>query len=112
MRPPMHRPARRLPKPNTRPSASARGYDARWRRIRNQILVSEPLCRVCSREGRVVPAVEVDHADHDVTNLDPSNLVPLCKTHHSRKTVAQDGGFGRAPAHPGPGQRTAKLADG
>ncbi|GAB5501332.1 MAG: HNH endonuclease signature motif containing protein [Pseudohongiellaceae bacterium] len=77
-----------------RPSSTARGYDAKWRRIRNRVLAGEPNCRVC---GRV--ATEVDH----ITPLTRggthalSNLQPLCKSCHSKKTVREDGGWGRKP---------------
>ena len=78
-------------KPDTRPSASARGYDRKWRRIRAMYLRSHKECVICG-----APAEEVDHiislaegGTHKWTNLQA-----LCKTHHSQKTVDVDGGFG------------------
>jgi 5-methylcytosine-specific restriction protein A len=57
------------------------------------VLAARPVCEVCQRES----AAHVDHrvslADggtHDVVNLQS-----LCHSCHSKKTVAQDGGFGR-----------------
>lgn len=85
--------------PDDRPSAHKRGYDWTWRKIRLAVLASEPLCRPCAAEGLTVEAV---HVDHDVpleaggTN-DLSNLVPMCHSCHSRKTVLQDGGLGHSP---------------
>lgn len=78
-------------KPDTRPSASKRGYDRKWRRIRVHYLRHHPNCVVCSE-----PATEVDHI---ITLAEGgsnkwSNLQSFCKTHHSKKTVAADGGFG------------------
>ena len=34
---------------------------------------------VCCEEDKIV---EVHHLDHDKKNNDPSNLIPLCPTHH------------------------------
>ena len=73
-----------------RPSSAKRGYDRKWRLIRASFLKAHPLCACGAR------AVEADH-------LIPlrqggthawSNLRPLCKPCHSRKTATQDGGFG------------------
>ena len=86
-----HKP-KRLPRRDDRDSASKRGYDRRWRRLRIAVLSGEPLCRECGK-----PATEVDHivaiakGGEDVE----SNLQPLCKPCHSRKTATQDGGLGR-----------------
>lgn len=60
----------------------------RWRRIRQQLLNAEPLCRSCKDSDRITPANEIDHADGDAYNNAPDNLVPLCKPCHSRKTAA------------------------
>ena len=37
-----------------RESAYRRGYGARWRKLRAQILMDEPLCRECRKAGRIV----------------------------------------------------------
>ena len=70
-----------------RGSAASRGYNARWRRVRAQILAEEPLCRRHFARGEIVPAVEVHHIDGDVTNLARENLEPLCKQCHARETA-------------------------
>lgn len=90
-RPPTHKP-RRARLSDGRPSASARGYDAHWRRLRLVVLEARPMCEApgCNR-----PAEHVDHRDGDVLNLSEANLVPLCHGCHSRKTIRHDGGFGR-----------------
>lgn len=75
-----------------RESSSARGYDRTWRRLRSQVLTSEPLCRHCLAQGHVTPACEVDHIvpmAHGGARLDPVNLQPLCRTCHSRKTMRE-----------------------
>lgn len=94
-RPPLHRRADQPPKRDYRPSAAARGYGGRWRRIRRVVLAEEPLCRPCGEQGRIQPAEHVDHDDGNVENMDRANLVPMCHSCHSRKTVRRDGGFGR-----------------
>lgn len=75
--------AHRQQKDKGRPSASARGYDVKWRRIRAMFLRHNPVCLHCSR-----PAEEVDHiiplAQNGTNKWD--NLQPLCKSCHSKKT--------------------------
>ena len=85
-----------------RGSAASRGYNAAWRRLRLRILADEPLCRFCAEEGKVTTAVDVDHIQaftsmDDPRRLDPSNLRPLCRSHHSART-ARDQAFGRGMA--------------
>ena len=60
------------------------------------VLRERPLCESCRAAGRLTAATEVDHADGNVWNLEAANLRPLCKSCHSRKTVACDGGLGRS----------------
>ena len=94
-RPAKHRPARRQ-EPLPRLSASARGYDTHWQRLRRVVLADEPLCRHCHAAGRIEPASEVDHIlplSKGGTN-DRENLQPLCHRCHSFKTATEDGGFG------------------
>jgi 5-methylcytosine-specific restriction protein A len=76
-----------------RPTATGRGYDAEWRRLRVEILVRDPVCKLC----HVRPS---EHVDHRVPlaaggTTDPDNLQALCAPCHRRKTVREDGGFGR-----------------
>lgn len=79
-----------------RPSAAARGYDARWRRRRLIQLRREPLCRICRAQGRLTPATEVDH----IIPLNAGgpdafeNYQSTCARCHRLKTVREDGGFG------------------
>lgn len=42
-------------------SDDSRYHTARWRRLREQVLRDEPLCRYCARKGIHVPATTVDH---------------------------------------------------
>lgn len=93
----------------SRPGSAARGYDARWNRFRLRVLRAYPICAV---EGCDRPARDVDHIDGlgplGPRGYDWDNLQALCASCHSRKTVKQDGGFGRREprkrpreAHPG-----------
>lgn len=83
-----------------RPTAARRGYDASWRRVRLAHLKRQPLCVECERFGVAAPATDVDHVvplRRGGTHA-ASNLQSLCHFHHSRKTAAEDGAFGRQPA--------------
>ncbi len=92
-RAPSHRPAR-LRQPEGRESASARGYDSHWRKLRLVVLWERP---VCEEPGCDTPATEVDHilAIEKGGTHERGNLRSLCKACHSRKTVMCDGGLGR-----------------
>jgi 5-methylcytosine-specific restriction protein A len=62
---------------------------AAWQRCRRFVLADSPLCVDCKAEGFEVLAVDVHHdqpcSQSSDRNLDPSNLVPLCKRHHTRR---------------------------
>lgn len=87
-----------------RPSAHARGYDLKWRRIRASYLRRHP---VCEEPGCGAPAVDVDHIDGrgPLGDNTDANLRALCKPHHSRKTAMQDGGFGKRESRRRPPER-------
>lgn len=77
-----------------RPSAAARGYDRRWRRLRRRVLAEEPVCR--DPDGRhpneVVAAVHVDHIiprRNGGTDA-RENLQALCPSCHSYKTAIEN----------------------
>lgn len=79
-----------------RPSATARGYDAEWRRTRAAFLQSHPICE--DPEVCIEPATDVDHVDglgpKGPRGHDPNNLRALCHSHHSRRTARdQPGGW-------------------
>lgn len=71
---------------------SREDYGPRWWSVRRRKLRKTPWCEDCGK-----PAVDVDHIDNNRGNLSEGNLRSLCKSCHSRKTVARDGGFGRGP---------------
>lgn len=106
-----HRLAGRRTADRRRPGAWARGYNARWERTRRAYIREHPRCEhpTCSEL-----ATDVDHID----GLGPTgprghdwpNLQALCHSHHSVKTAAQDGAFGRRRA-PGGGTPTPGTPD-
>lgn len=78
---------------DNRPSAGRRGYGRRWRKLRLMVLRRDPICVRCKCRAST-------HADHIAPKSrggDDSfeNLQGLCETCHNRKTVVEDGGFGR-----------------
>ena len=78
----------RQPRIDTRPHATARGYDGRWQRIRAIKRARDPLCEWCKEAGRVVIAELVDHyipLAAGGTHAD-ENLVSMCRPCHGLKT--------------------------
>lgn len=73
-------------------------YGHRWREARLKFLARHPLCQDCKHEGIRTPATEVDHMIPHRGDLalfwNKGNWQGLCKTHHSRKTATENGGFG------------------
>lgn len=80
-----------------RGSASSRGYDGDWRRLRAAFLFANPLCVFCTEAGRLTLAEVVDHIisfrDRPELRLEWTNLRSLCKECHDRRT-ARDQAFG------------------
>lgn len=73
-----------------RGSSGARGYGARWRKLRAAVLREEPFCRECGVKGVRVAATEVDHIIPKPLGTDArENLQSLCTSHHSAKTMRQ-----------------------
>jgi 5-methylcytosine-specific restriction protein A len=95
-KPPKHQPPRAHGVADGRRSAARRGYDHRWRLLRLAVLADRPVCEACQVRAS-------EHVDHVLAmskggaHYDPANLRALCHGCHSRKTVAEDGGFGRRP---------------
>lgn len=78
---------------DTRPPASARGYDHRWAERSRAFLADHTQCCRCP-----APSAEADHIIPRwvlvlVGAIDPddaSHLQPLCKSCHSKKTRIED----------------------
>lgn len=66
-----------------RPSAAARGYDAKWRMTRARFLKRNPACVECGDK-----ATDVDHIKPraDGGTDEWTNLQALCHSCHSKKT--------------------------
>ena len=73
------------------PSTKGR-FDARWRKTRALFLSKHPLCAHCLESGFYVPATEVHHIKPISEGRDDSeeNLMALCKSCHSRITLAEN----------------------
>ena len=71
-----------------RPSAHARGYGARWRKLRRYVLSLNPMCCDCKR----TVATEVDHITRkaDGGTDDLFNLQGLCHECHKVKTLQEN----------------------
>jgi len=65
-----------------RGTASERGYDGRWAKIRKIKLAEDPLCERCLSEGRTVGAVLVHHKDRNPKNNQWDNLFSCCQPCH------------------------------
>lgn len=80
-----------------RGTSAQRGYDARWRKLREAQLSREPLCARCREEGWVVAATDVDHIVPRRQGGSDSfdNFESLCHSHHSEKTARESGWAGR-----------------
>src|SRR5678816_398086 len=72
-----------------RGTASERGYDATWQRLRRMQLSSQPLCEDCRGGGVVRLGTEVHHII--ALRLGGENsfdsLMTLCKSCHSKRTA-------------------------
>lgn len=71
-----------------RGSASERGYDRTWARLRRAFLAEHPLCADCFPQ--LTPATEVHHlckvSTHPELRLDWDNLRALCRECHRIRT--------------------------
>ena len=65
-----------------RGTATERGYDHTWKKIRDRKLNADPLCERCEAKGRVVVAVLVHHKDRNPLNNKPENHESLCDRCH------------------------------
>jgi 5-methylcytosine-specific restriction protein A len=82
----------RADRPRPRREGKRRYNRSDWKGKRARYLAKHPLCEA---RGCLRFAEEVDHKDGDNTNDRWSNYQALCKSCHSKKTVRENGGFGR-----------------
>lgn len=69
-------------------------YNAAWRKISKQFLVSHPLCENCKKNGKYTKATVVDHiiphrGDPELF-WDSNNWQALCKSCHDKKTLKEE----------------------
>ena len=80
-----------------RESATQRGYDATWQKVRLSKLRMNPLCEICEKDGRLTPAVLAHHVipieERPDLRLELANLQALCRPCHERI-------HGRLPGEP------------
>jgi 5-methylcytosine-specific restriction protein A len=80
-----------------RPKTAARGYDADWKKLRDQFLREHPICECddCMASGAIVPSEVVDHrkpiAERPDLRLVWSNLRAMSKAHHDSHTAREQG---------------------
>lgn len=89
---PSHRVTHQREADRRKGTPASRGYDHRWRKVREQALRRDRyLCVECLRHGRPTTALDVDHivpfsSIDDPLRLDVSNLQSLCRPCHNAKT--------------------------
>lgn len=80
-----------------RGSASARGYDTRWKRIRKAYLYKNPWCLLCAAQATVADHYPLSRKALRAQGVDPdtpSRLRPLCALCHNKETAQhQPGGW-------------------
>ncbi|MEC4590562.1 HNH endonuclease signature motif containing protein [Nitrospirillum amazonense] len=89
--------------PDPRNAERARPYATpEWKALRAQHLKAHPTCCRCGEHASVVDHARPWRSDRRLF-LDPANLQSLCRSCHSAKTSAEDGGFGNPLADDRPG---------
>ncbi len=65
-----------------RGTATERGYNATWARVRAMKLAGDPLCERCRVHGLTVAAVLVHHKDRNPRHNTAENIESLCDACH------------------------------
>ena len=67
-------------------------YGSKWRKLRKRFLGANPLCEQCRLQGKYTIATEVHHIKPLSAGgtHDERNLMPLCKSCHSRITLTTE----------------------
>lgn len=94
--PTIYKPPKNLQKNNNQYDSERRKiYNSeRWRRLRAWKFASDPLCEMCLKEDKVVPAEDIHHIVSFMSTDDPEqriflaydyeNLMSLCKQCHQK----------------------------
>jgi 5-methylcytosine-specific restriction protein A len=72
-----------------RGTATERGYNATWAKVRIIKLNSDPLCERCLVNGHDVAAILVHHKDHNPKNNLWYNLESMCSLCHDAEHKAE-----------------------
>lgn len=80
---------------NRNPSIRELYRTPRWRALRRQVLLEEPVCRtrLCGNRSVIVDHVR-PHQGDPLLFFNRANLAGRCKRCHDAKTAGFDGGFG------------------
>src|SRR5262245_14409161 len=73
--------------PDRRSGSTARGYDVLWQRLSKVVLIEQPFCRICEREGRKTRSMMIDHIvplKHGGRRV-MTNLQGVCVSCNTRK---------------------------
>jgi 5-methylcytosine-specific restriction protein A len=96
----VRQPARLCPRcepKHGRGTATERGYDHTWRKLRDAFIAANPWCVECARNGRQVRAQIVDHivphCGREELRLNVGNVQSLCRSHHALKTHGEGLGY-------------------
>ena len=73
----------------SRGTATERGYDGTWARMRMLKLNEVPLCQRCEIKGLSVIAVLVHHRDRNPRNNQADNLESLCVPCHDEEHAGE-----------------------
>ena len=76
----------------TRPNATERGYDNRWRKYRAKFIKDHPVCNNCGMPAKVVDHIQA-HKGNEHLFWDVNNHQALCLSCHSRKTARYDSNY-------------------
>jgi len=68
----------------TRETATARGYDTRWRKIRKLVLNANPMCQCADCNGTYLVANMVHHKDNNPKNNKRGNLQAMNMNCHNK----------------------------
>ena len=80
-----HKKANSKRKDKGRLSGTERGYDSKWRKVRDIKIKRNPLCEVCLKQDILTPATLVHHItplSRGGKRLDLDNLQSLCRACH------------------------------
>ena len=94
------------PKDGGRRSAAYRAWytSTRFRKARDQFMMANQFCAMCGAMATDLDHIKSHKGDPSLF-WDPENWQALCTSCHSRKTAAEDGGFGNAARVAGRGGR-------